>query len=134
MPTYRLKSGTLKYEGKKYHPGDTFEAQEFEMRFFLDTLERLDEPEEPEKDAPYFGLRLRHKGAGKYDVINEATGEPINDSLLDKEEAQALIEKEMEAGTDAELEGTENVAGGDGLHPGWGAEPGPDEPGPDQEP
>jgi len=132
MPRYKLKSGTYRNRRGKFYPGDVFEAEEFEVRNFLDLLERLDPPpEEQEQDSPKpsIGLRLRHKGAGKYDVIYEATGQPINDVLLSKEEAEALIDERQDI-----LEGAEDMAGGDGVHLGWGTEPEADEPGPDQGP
>jgi len=35
-------------------------------------------------------LKAVHKGGGKYNVINEATGKPVNDVLLSKKEAFSL--------------------------------------------
>lgn len=36
---------------------------------------------------------IKHKGAGLYDVINDATGEKINDKPLKKSEAQELADE-----------------------------------------
>lgn len=48
-------------------------------------------PPPPEPKQEEVGLRLVHRGGGKYNVVNLATGEPINDTLLTKAEATLLI-------------------------------------------
>ncbi len=74
--------------------GAVVEAEDYELGGAKDKFERLDPvpPEEtqPQK-PPAEGLVMKHKGSGKWDVINSATGEKINDKLLTREEAETLI-------------------------------------------
>jgi len=43
------------------------------------------------KQEPLVGLSMRFKGSGLYDVINDETGEALNDTPLSKEEAEELV-------------------------------------------
>lgn len=52
--------------------------------------DEADESEEPRV------LVLSHRGAGRYDVIDQTTGEPINEVLLTKAEAEALVKAKSE--------------------------------------
>lgn len=96
MPRYRLKSGKLivRTGGKKtvYRKGQIVTLDPLQAKPFLDTLEQLDP--DPPAPQPKAGLKAVHVGAGKYNVVNEATGKKINDKLLTKEAAAALVEAE----------------------------------------
>lgn len=93
----------LPKKGKHYHrqaggiicvkPGDIIDTEECELRGAIDKFVRLDPPlPEPE---PTRSLYAKHVGRGRYDVINKATGYPINEQRLSKEEAEALIEEQL---------------------------------------
>lgn len=60
--------------------------------------------EEIKSDNPPLGLKAIHIGGGWYDVVNEKTGEPINDKRLKKKEAENLIDGKI-------MENPENLAG-----------------------
>lgn len=80
-------------------PGDIIDVEEYELRGAIDKFTRLDPlPPEPE---PTRGLYAKHVGGGRYDVMNRATGKPINDERLSKAEAQALVDKGLEEENDA---------------------------------
>jgi hypothetical protein len=89
-----------------------------DVQGFKDLLEQLEPDQPPPK--PKAGLKAVHRGFGKYDVINEATGKKINDKVLTKEEAQELVETETDPelgkGPDLtkepDLDVTDPVAGG----------------------
>ena len=104
------------------------------------TEETPPEPEVP----PEVGLKIDHRGGGKYNVVNQATGTPLNDALLTKAEAEGLVasmaeldaiektalevgrEEEEETTTDTETDpvvSTEDVAGEDGVHIRRGTKP-----------
>ena len=114
MGLYVKKSGTYtRHEKGKgrvtYRAGDTIEATEYELRHFMDTFDKVgppekpvektdmsvatpkdDKPKEPEKKLP--GLKLKHRGGNKWNVVNTESGKPINSEGLTKEEAQALVD------------------------------------------
>ena len=101
MARYRLKSGVYlqRKDGKKvlYKAGDEFEEHPLRAQGFRDMLERLDEPEPDDPELPQpevmerpVGKKMRHKGFGRYDVLDQA-GEPLNDRPLTKEEAEEFI-------------------------------------------
>lgn len=137
MAKFRLKSG--KYHGLKdgkkhtYAPGEIVELDPSQVQYMMDVLEPL-EPlvtKEEQEAAPRKQLKAAHKGGGKYNVINKATGKPINDVLLSKEEAQNLVsgkidstenedkkeilepEKEKEDGKETNIK---DLAKSDGVH------------------
>lgn len=80
-------------------PGDVIDTEDYELRGAMDKFIRLDPP--PPEPEPTRGLYPKHVGGGRYDVINRATGKPINDVRLSKEEAQALVDKGLEEENDA---------------------------------
>ncbi|MBW1723514.1 MAG: hypothetical protein JRJ78_15840 [Deltaproteobacteria bacterium] len=96
MPTWRVKSGKYYRRGEVdgqtqlicHRPGDTFEAEEWEVKGVLSQLEMVT------RDW--------------FEVINPATGEPINDRPLTEEEADALINKEAGEENTAEDQGSED--------------------------
>ena len=103
MPIYRKKEGygkhTFNFNGKKHvvKAGECTPdvPKGFIPKAFMDTYDLADGSVESAQTiaegAPKKGLKAIHKGAGKYEVINEATGKPINDILLSKDDALSLI-------------------------------------------
>ena len=103
MPRYKVLSG--KYhraeEGGRtvYRPGDIIEAFEGELDSFSNRFERLNPP--PKKTPkPEKGLVVVHRGGGKYNVINEKTGQPINSVLLTKDDAGRLVDEGLDTPED----------------------------------
>jgi len=89
---------------KVLRPGDTIRCEKYELGNALDKFEQL-EPDPP-APAPKVGLRAVHIGFGKYNVISDATGKPINDEPLTKEEARAMERRGVaEAKPDTETGG-----------------------------
>lgn len=101
----RLKSGKYYRDGKKYVKGNFVE---FDSVFdipdtFRDVFEiqapsrvsAVESPEEPEGPAES-KFKVVHRARGRYNVVSLATGEPINDELLSKEEAQALVDEQAD--------------------------------------
>lgn len=80
----------------RYQPGDIMEVENVsELGGAADKFEILDPiPEENELqlDAPPVGLRMEHRGGGRYNVVNVETGEAINEEHLTKKEAQAMLD------------------------------------------
>jgi len=75
--------------------GKVFKAEDHEIGFaFLDQFVCLDPPKEEEK-APVNVLVAKHKGGGRWCVINQDTKEAINDKWLSKEEASAMVDMEL---------------------------------------
>jgi len=136
--TYRVKAGFGKHnilvineKGRntrvKILPGQTFtdypdsrNVKGFEYK--LEAIERgavvpdevLKEEIEKEEVADSKNLKRIPRGNGRYDVINVETGEKINDKLLTKREADALlslddgdVEEEEEEKAEAEESTTE---------------------------
>jgi len=104
MALYRLKEGygthRKKINGvvKKLKPGDEVELTSQEVLSFGDKFELVGPPPpEPEEQKPILGLKLQHRGGGRYNVFNEATKEFINDKLLTRKEAESLISDLAEA-------------------------------------
>lgn len=62
---------------------------------FLDKFERIDLLPEY-SPPPQKELKKEHKGGGRYNVINVASGEKLNDVYLSKEEANEMIVNELE--------------------------------------
>lgn len=91
---FKLKAGMGKHRIRRdgrmvvLKPGDEIDCERDELGGAIDKFEQL-EPDPPPPE-PKLGLKAVHRGAGKWDVVNEATGVKINDKLLTKEEAQEL--------------------------------------------
>ncbi len=89
---------TMFVDGKKkvYGPGcpdgDVVFCEKKDLGKALDTFDCLDmEEEEPEvEDEPLVGLVAEHRGAGWWNVRDQATGKLLNDTRLTKEEAQEI--------------------------------------------
>lgn len=94
---YQVVSGKVVLEGKKYFPGAVIELNPetakmlpvAKVKIDIDDNKTEDTRSEPKSEVKE-GLVVKHKGAGRYDVINEATGEPLNDEYLTKDQAEAL--------------------------------------------
>lgn len=103
MPKYRVLSGKyhrIEDDGRKiYRPGDILEALEGELDSFDNRFERLNPPPK-ETPNPKWGLKAVHRGGGKYNVINEQTGLPINNALLTKEEAGRFVDEGLDPSED----------------------------------
>jgi len=91
---FKLKAGMGKHHIRRtgrmvvLKPGDKIDCEKYELGGAIFKFEQL-EPDPPPPE-PKLGLKAVHRGAGKWDVLNEATGVKINDGLLTKEEAQEL--------------------------------------------
>ena len=98
MPRARLLRGKHYEAGRKHgRPklvpvGTIVELSRQQFASFNDRFEWVDPPEPDE--PPHVGLKMVHKGSGKYDVIRQETGEKVNDHLLTKAEALAIAEGE----------------------------------------
>jgi len=89
--------GTLRLADKRIiKPGDIFIAAEGEIsKAFRDTIKPVDPV--PAVVAPVIPavkvtFEKKHRGGGRYDVINQA-GKVVNEKSMKKDEADALIEK-----------------------------------------
>jgi hypothetical protein len=75
----------------RYQPGDIMKVKNIsELGGAADKFEILDKiPEEKELqlDAPPVGLKMEHRGGGRYNVVNVETGEAVNEEHLTKKEA-----------------------------------------------
>lgn len=110
MPRYKKISGstsllrTVERDGRRVRerievePGDVIECEEHELRNFADQFECLDSESAPEeKTRPEADLKIiQRRGKNDrpvpwYDVINVATGEPINSRALKKTDAEELV-------------------------------------------
>lgn len=69
-------------------PGDEVRCEKDLLRFVMDKFDQV-EPDPPPPE-PKTGLKAVHRGFGKWDVINEQTGRPVNDKPLTKEDAKEL--------------------------------------------
>jgi len=96
MAKYIVKSGAHSRieNGKRisYQKGDVIEAIADELKPFMDKFELVGPPDPPPKMAnPSKSLKAIHKGGGRWNVINTESGKKINQNLLSRDEAQALI-------------------------------------------
>jgi len=95
---YVIKGGPHRKTGdsKKYCKGDTIMLTKREadvIAFKLESAPAQDIPEEVDEDArEEMKLKMVHKGAGKWIVVNEATGEAIHDGKLKKAAAQDMVD------------------------------------------
>lgn len=94
----RMGAHYLRQEGRltRINPGDIIDVEAYELRGAADKFTLVDPPPEPPPEPePTQALYAKHVGGGRWNVINPATGEPINDELLSKEQAQSLVDKEL---------------------------------------
>jgi hypothetical protein len=94
---FRLKPGHGKHyasvDGKKtvLRPGDVICCEPAELGGAIGKFEQLDP--DPPPAAPEIGLCVVNRDDGLCDVVNEATGEKINDAPMTPEEASSLTDK-----------------------------------------
>ena len=100
---YRLKSGKCSLlvgsERLLLSPGDEVVLGEFDIMpdGFKDQFKRImpKGQKEADSESPDAGLSdnfvIVHRGGGKYNVVNKATGKEINDVLLSKSDAESLV-------------------------------------------
>jgi hypothetical protein len=106
----------MKKDGKriKMVPGDRITCEESELKPFLDKFRKIESKKKsvhsPRTRIPHSKFTMEHRGGGKYNVINEGTGEKINDNLLTKEEALLIVGPQADKST----EDIEEVEDGDG--------------------
>jgi len=90
-------------DGKRYDPGDIIELHEYQIKNIMDKLVPVDPaPIIAPEPEPEVKLQIIEADDG-WDVINELTGDPINDASLTLDQAKAL------AGPDAEIIETPEV-------------------------
>ena len=91
---FKLIAGKHTLGTKKLKPGDVFEAYPDTVAWMGDRVKMVGPLPAQSIPSPRIVMELekKHKGAGRYDVINKLTGEPINDRLLSSKEADALVE------------------------------------------
>lgn len=90
--TYKLMGGKHKLRsGKKIKTGETFKAYPSEVAWLGDRVMAMEPIPETKPVVQTISLMKKHKGFGKYDVINEKTGEAVNDKPLTNKEAELLI-------------------------------------------
>lgn len=95
---YRVKAGKHHEGGKVYKVGDVLVKEEDLMpdsfkHKFEDlgpvTVSKRVKATSPDQSNP--ALKMEHRGGGKYRVIEVETGQLITDSLISKEDAEAII-------------------------------------------
>jgi len=107
LKRYRVKVGKHHERNKVYKTGDILIKDDEDMPAgFLDKFEDLgaagksthristhedDTKREKEKIPGESLFKIEHRGGGRYRVINTVTNQPVNDQLLSKADAEALI-------------------------------------------
>ena len=91
MARYRMKEGCgrhyLRKDGQEtiVEPGDVVECDEWQLGGGKRKFELVGPPDPP--PVPTVGLKVKHKGGGRWVVLNEVSGAQINDGYLTKREA-----------------------------------------------
>jgi hypothetical protein len=94
---FRLKKGKYTYQDADGNTvvkrsGDIVECEPEKLQYFMDKFEQLDKnPPPPEPSVGLKKVRVPGEETNQWNVINEATGKPINDVPLNYRDAQALI-------------------------------------------
>jgi len=90
---FKLLHGTHYEGGKKHTKGDSvFSAKDLEETFGSKRFQRISpEWDEKKEEEVASKFEIEHRGGGRYNVVNIETDEVLNDSLLSKEEAVALV-------------------------------------------
>jgi hypothetical protein len=86
-------------DGTEVKPGQIVECEEQEIAGAMDKFE-LAEPIPDDIPKANAGLKMVKRPGGNltgFDVINEATGEPINSKPLKKAETEALLARGIQA-------------------------------------
>lgn len=74
------------------HAGETIECEEWQLGGHLHRFELVESIPTPPLPPANVGLRAVHRGGGRYDVVNETTGKPINSATLSKAEAFEMVQ------------------------------------------
>lgn len=91
---FRMKAGMGEHYIRRHgqmvclRSGDQIRCEPHELGSAIRKFDQL-EPDPP-PPQPKVGLKAVHRGFGKWDVINQATGAKINDQPLSKQEAKEL--------------------------------------------
>lgn len=88
---YKNNVGNHYYNRRKLKPGDIIDTDS--VGGAIDKFEQLDP--DPEPVLPNVGLHAKETEDGRFDVVNETTGEPINDAPLNKNEVDQLVDKDV---------------------------------------
>lgn len=89
---FRLTQGTHYEAGKRHDAPATVESARPLHEIFPRRFQLIEE-QRPFIQEDVVQLKAVHKGAGRWNVINTSTGEPINDGWLDKEEAKEMADE-----------------------------------------
>ena len=92
MAKFKLTKGVHYHDRKRLKPGDEVECAPEKLRYFMDKFTVIEEDPVIEDIPEPVPLEMKHRGGGRWDVINRATGKAINDIGLTKEEALALLD------------------------------------------
>lgn len=92
MAKFKLIKGVHYHGKKRLVVGDEIECSPEKLRYFMDKFEVIEEDPTIEDIKEPMPLEMKHRGGGRWDVINRVTGKPINDIGLTKEEALALLD------------------------------------------
>ena len=129
MAVYMVKPGTgnhshVDMRGQRHliQPGETFEAEPYQVENFLDKLEMVSPPDPPPPPPPVelqLQVREREDGEG-FDVYNPVADKVLNTTPLTQTEAEELANV---GATRKDMENPEDVEGGKGVHPRRGTKP-----------
>ena len=79
-----------------YKPGDIMTVENIQelggAKYKFLILDPIPEENPLQLDEPPVKLKMVHKGRGKFNIINVKTGLPVNEGLLNKEEAQTMLD------------------------------------------
>lgn len=104
MQEYRLLPGKKHGIGRgvrgaleELKPGGVIELTDAQYKAFKEKFEPVNSPQErlakaKEELEPNLPKIRKRRGEEAYDVINQETGEPINEAPLTKDEAEALAQ------------------------------------------
>ena len=100
--------------GVHLRPGDTFEAEPYEVANFLDKIKRLSPIEEPQPETEERKLKIEERTNGLgYDVVNPVVKKTINSAPLLKEQAEELVDVSRRK---ERMEDTEDVGRREGFY------------------
>ena len=98
-----MLNGAHNEKGVRYLPGAVIESTRDLDKVFLNKFERIrssrqrsESVEEAKAADKPVVLATKHKGRGRYDVINTVTEKRINDEYLTKAQAEAMVASAVE--------------------------------------
>ena len=90
--------GQARINGRTIKSGETFRAHPSQIpQAFRDIIIPVDNIEEQQAPEPVSAFTVKSRGGGWFDVVNQETGQPVNDNALREEDAKELADK-MEFG------------------------------------